>query len=414
MTSNVPVWRATSGVPGVAVTMFEPVRAAIRRVRARIPTLAELIVGDATYDISLHTPVPAPPPAPTSAHGVVSVGALPTGVAVNPEGTRVYVVNSGDDSVSVIDTDTATAAVTIAVGRSPYGIALTPDGRTAYVANAGGNSVSAIDTRALAVTATIPVGENPYGVAVAPDGERVYVTNQADGSLSVIDASSLLFAQALIGNKSTIAVGIAPTGVAVSADGRAYVVDNESHSLIVVDTAAGKVTDTIPVGKRPAQVAITPDGAQAFVTNAGGGSVSVVDLATTAVSETLLVSDHPIGVAIGADGRFAYVTALDASLLAGTVTVIDIETGETNTRSRRHTVRRRSTSRRRLRVHHRFPRPDCVDGNGRRRIPRLSARFASRRNASPAIAIDRGSPDVVVDPEPVGPSSFTPTTTRSR
>jgi YVTN family beta-propeller protein len=312
--------------------MFESMRAAIRRVRARIPTLAELVVGDTVYDIPLHTPVATPPPAPTSAHGMVAVGAFPTGVAVSPDGAHAYVINSGDDSVSVIDVATGTAAVTLAVGRAPYGIALTPDGRTAYVANAGGNSVSIIDTHAQAVTGTIAVGEKPYGVAVAPDGERVYVTNQAGGSLTVIDSSSLLFAQALIGVKSTIAVGIAPTGVAISADGqRAYVVDNEAHALVVVDTIAGKVTDTIPVGKHPAQVAITPDGAQAFATNAGGGSVSVVDLATTAVTETLLVNDHPIGVAVGADGRFAYVTALDASLLVGTVTVIDIATGTTNT-----------------------------------------------------------------------------------
>jgi YVTN family beta-propeller protein len=149
----------------------------------------------------------------------------------------------------------------------------------------------------------------------------VYVTNQAAGSLTVID-----------GVTSSIAVGAAPMGVAVSPDGQtAYVVDNDAHSLILVDTGAREVRKTIPVGKHPAQVAITPDGAQAYVTNAGGGSVSVVDLLTATVTETLLVSVHPIGVAVGADGRFAYVTALDASLLAGTVTIIDIRTGETNT-----------------------------------------------------------------------------------
>ena len=316
MSLNVPAASAAPDVP-----MFSSVRAAVRRVRARIPTLAEVVVGDTAYDVPLHTPVAAPPEAATNGLGRVAVGAFPTGIAVSPGGTCVYVVNSGDDSVSAIDADTGIAAATIAVGHAPYGIAVTPDGRQAYVVNAESNSVSIIDTHAQVVTATIDVGENPYGVAVAPDGGRVYVTNQAGGSLTVID-----------GVTSTIAVGSAPMGVAVSPGGKtAYVVDNHEHSLILVDTDAGEVTNTIPVGRNPAQVAITPDGTQAYVTNSAGGSVSVVDLLTATVSQTLLVSDHPIDVAVGADGRFAYVTALDASLCAGSVTIIDIPTGETNT-----------------------------------------------------------------------------------
>ncbi len=127
MSLNLPVWRAN--LAGLAPLATAASAAAVRRVRARIPTLAELVVGDTAYDVSLHTPVAAAPPPPTSALGTVRVGVFPTGIAVSPEGTHVYVVNSGDDSVSVIDADTGTAAVTIAVGRAPYGIALTRDGR---------------------------------------------------------------------------------------------------------------------------------------------------------------------------------------------------------------------------------------------------------------------------------------------
>lgn len=378
--------------------MFQSVRAALRRVRARIPTLAELVVGDTAYDVPLHTPVAAPPPPPTGALGRVPVGAFPTGVAVNPQGTRVYVVNSGDDSVSVIDADTGTAGVTIAVGRAPYGIALTPDGREAYVANAGSNSVSIIDTQAHVVTATIAVGENPYGVAVAPDGARVYVTNQAAGSLTVIDAVT-----------STIAVGAAPMGVAVSPDGQtAYVVDNDAHSLILVDTDAGEVTKTIPVGKHPAQVAITPDGAQAYVTNTGGGSVSVVDLLTATVTETLLVTDHPIGVAVGANGRFAVVTALDGSLLAGTVTIIDIPTGETNTvrAGAPYGVTADPSGDYAYITDFRSQAVSMIDAmteSGRGAHPRGPSagplKRSGRQDTSPAIAIDHGAYGVVADPD---------------
>ena len=243
-----PVWRAgvaglaslataTPAGPDVPMTLFASVRTTRRR--APVSTLAEVPDGGAAYDIPLTTPIAAPEPPVKNALGTARVGTFPTGIAVSPDGNRVYVVNSGDDSVSVIDAENGTAALTIAVGHAPYGIALTADGRKAYVANASGNSVSVIDTQTQTVTATIAVGAKPYGVATDPDGDRVYVTNQADGTLTVIGAV-----------KATITVGGAPTGVAVSPDGRyAYVVDNDRHRLVVVDTDAGVVDCGCPGGQ---------------------------------------------------------------------------------------------------------------------------------------------------------------------
>jgi YVTN family beta-propeller protein len=73
-----------------------------------------------------------------------------------------YVVNSGDGTVSVIDTATNTVVGTpIPVGREPFGVDVTPDGKHAYVANRGSNSVSVIDTATKMVVATVAVGMFP-------------------------------------------------------------------------------------------------------------------------------------------------------------------------------------------------------------------------------------------------------------
>ena len=315
----VPLATTTSGDAQVPVpTVVESVRATVRRARVRASTLLEPLVGDTPFDIPLRTPVAPPAPAPPPVPGAVAVGGFPVAAAVSPDGSRVYVVNSADASVSMLDTKAGTVTATIAVGREPFGIAVTPDGRRAYVANAGDDSVSMLDLSRWVVTETVAVGKSPYGVAIGAD-ERVYVTNQSGGSLSVIDSGTVI---------ARIALGGAPTGVAVNPDkSHAYVADNDEHKLIVVDTDTLGVISTIEVGKHPAQVAITPDGAHAYVTNVGGGSVSVIDLQSATVSETVPVSTHPIGVAVDTDGRFAYVTALDAARLTGTLTVIDMATG---------------------------------------------------------------------------------------
>jgi YVTN family beta-propeller protein len=67
----------------------------------------------------------------------------------------------------VIDATTNAIVGTVAVGKRPWGIALTPDGRKLYTANGPSNDVAVVDTQTLKVIGRIPVGQVPWGVAVA-------------------------------------------------------------------------------------------------------------------------------------------------------------------------------------------------------------------------------------------------------
>jgi YVTN family beta-propeller protein len=73
----------------------------------------------------------------------VLVGAQPTGIAVTPDGARLYVVNQGGDSLSELDGATgAVIGMPFAVGSGvPLAIAINPNGTTAYVTRLTGNSV---------------------------------------------------------------------------------------------------------------------------------------------------------------------------------------------------------------------------------------------------------------------------------
>jgi YVTN family beta-propeller protein len=67
---------------------------------------------------------------------------------------------------------------------------------------------------------------------------------------------------------------------------------------MVIDTAADKVIATIPVGKRPWNMAVTRDGGKLYVANGRSNSVSVIDTAKNAVVKEIPVGDTPWGVAI--------------------------------------------------------------------------------------------------------------------
>jgi YVTN family beta-propeller protein len=91
---------------------------------------------------------------------------------------NAYITNSDTvGTVSVINTATNSVTATITVRQGPVGVAVSPDGRKVYVANGGSGTVSVIDTATNAVTAEITVGVEPSGVAVSPDGSKLYVAN---------------------------------------------------------------------------------------------------------------------------------------------------------------------------------------------------------------------------------------------
>jgi YVTN family beta-propeller protein/VCBS repeat-containing protein len=250
----------------------------------------------------------------TATNGVIATVAVvnvPAGVAVSPDGTA-YVTSIGNDNVSVIDPVTNAVVTTIGVGDGPVSVAVSPDGATAYVTNASGDSVSVIDTATNAVVATIGVGDNPFYVAVSPDGAHVYVANSDGDTVSVIDTAT----KAVV---ATIGVGDRPFRLAVSPDGAtAYVSNGIASTLSVIDTATNTVTTTIPVAG--GNVAVSPDGAHVYVTNQFGDSVSVIDTATNTVTANIAVGDNPRGVAISPDGTHLYVT----SASDGSVTVITL------------------------------------------------------------------------------------------
>ena len=71
---------------------------------------------------------------------------------------------------ALIDTATNTVSATMPVGLNPTGVAVNPDGSKVYVANLNANTVSVIDTPTNIVIATIPVGSQPvaFGVFIQP------------------------------------------------------------------------------------------------------------------------------------------------------------------------------------------------------------------------------------------------------
>ena len=116
----------------------------------------------------------------------VPVQSEPSGVAFLPDGaSSTSRIPSAAPSRSSPTPQAAVGAPPqhITVGTEPYGLALTPNGKKLYVTNSRSNTISVIDTASDTVTKTITVNAEPRGLAITNDGdaddndEMVYVTH---------------------------------------------------------------------------------------------------------------------------------------------------------------------------------------------------------------------------------------------
>jgi YVTN family beta-propeller protein len=143
----------------------------------------------------------------------IVVGLHPTAMVFSKESSRLYVANSNDDTISVLDLNAGAANPEIErisvrpaglpFGSMPNGLALSPDGATLYVANGGNNAIAvvALDARARmpgaysgalanppptsTVMGFIPTEWYPIAVAVTNNGAKLAIANnKGEGSLA--------------------------------------------------------------------------------------------------------------------------------------------------------------------------------------------------------------------------------------
>jgi len=147
---------------------------------------------------------------PTKAD-LATFGKHAQGLAIAPDGGRIYASAVDSDRVAAIDTKTMTVLATASVGlsdegpngRDPGFMAVSPDGKRLYVVCAMSNEVVVFDAAALTKIGTIPVGWYPSGVDVSPDGQTLYVVNGKGTGLPPWD-DSLSVMKAYVGTMSVV------------------------------------------------------------------------------------------------------------------------------------------------------------------------------------------------------------------
>jgi YVTN family beta-propeller protein len=234
------------------------------------------------------------------------VGSRPRGVAVSPDGAAVAVSLPDEDRVAVFDANSFQRRAEVQVGLEPAGLAFSRDGKRLFVANARSGDISIVDVAAARQVGCVTGGREPFAVAVSPDGATVAVASRSanidraecepHSEVTLLDAASGAVTRRVLLDSCHMGQGLAftPDGsrillavirvrnlLPIVQVDRGWVM---STVLASIDVATGRVAllplngpcDSFP---DPTAIALTADGARAFVASGSTDRVCDVDLA---------------------------------------------------------------------------------------------------------------------------------------
>ncbi len=242
--------------------------------------------------------------------------------------SRVYVPNSGSDTVDVIDPRRFKVVDHFAVGGLPQHVVPAWDLKTLYVTNDTGNSLTPIDPRTGKPGKEIRV-EDPYNMYFTPNGRYAIVVAERLHRLDFRDAHTFRLHHSL----PMPCVGV--DHIDFSADGRYLIASCEfSGQLVKVDIARERVVGvlTLPDGSSgmPQDVKLSPDGLTFYVADMMAGGLWKVDGRRLRITGFLRTGAGVHGLYPSRDAKYLYATNRGE----GSISVIDFHTGKVVTKWR--------------------------------------------------------------------------------
>jgi YVTN family beta-propeller protein len=241
-----------------------------------------------------------------------TANARPHHVAVEPDGSAIYVSLIGDGYVLKLTPEGGQLGR--AEFETPGMLALDPHGDALWVgrsmmAVSPPQRIGRIDRSEMSIEEVDVFFDRPHALALSPDGQHVYTASLAGNDIAVIDVQTERVSPVRLAGPTHVFVQFA-----VAPDGRTMVTGGELTSRLLAfdlaDPTRPSEIASIEVGSMPWHPVFSPDGARVYVGNRGANTVTVVrtaDWTVEAVIEDASFAE-PHGIAITSDGKKLFVS----------------------------------------------------------------------------------------------------------
>ena len=291
----------------------------------------------------------------------------PAGLAPSGDGTKLYVADSSNEKIRVVDL--TTGAVSTLAGSGSFGatdgmgtaasfhspVDLAIHVTTLYVADTNGRKIRVVDLETAVVStfagsgssgATDAVGiaasfNRPHALAISSVGMTLYVADDFNNKIRVVDvatrAVSTLAGSGVGGSSDGVGPFASfrqPNGLALSMDDTTlYVSDRNNHKIRSVDVITGAVSTLVGSGTegstdatgvaatftKPHHLDVSNDGTTLYVADRYNHKIRAVDLATRAVNTLAgsgsIGATDGVGTAASFDSPFGLVVSIDGTAL---------------------------------------------------------------------------------------------------
>jgi len=239
---------------------------------------------------------------------------------------RIYVTNSGGDSVHVVDPATNKVVQEISGIETAHGINFSSDGARVYISNEADRTLDVVERNSGRIIKKVPLSGRPNNIAVTKDGGRVVVAiAEQVGALDFIDTSSLTKAKSIPVNGRQHNVYVTPDGkYSVSGSTRTGVI-----SVVDLQSEQPAWELKLDAGIRPMAFEASADGAtrRIFAQLSDFNGFAVVDFASRKEVEKIKLPAEPTGfgvqeqrlgspshgIGVAPDGKTLWVTSLSAN-----------------------------------------------------------------------------------------------------
>jgi YVTN family beta-propeller protein len=239
----------------------------------------------------------------------VKVGNFPHEAILSLDGKLLYISNNGalwmtdegegGNTISIVDVRTMKKVDDINLGRfhRPHGIALVPGTKNLLATTERPYGLVLVDLVSKKVLKEYDVkGKSPHMVIPTPDGKWAFVSNTDSNTVAAIELKT--------GKVKLIRTGARPQGGVISHDGKhLYVVNTGANQISIIDVKKCEIVGTIPTGKGPGRIAMTPDGKTLVYNLQFEPGVGFADVDSCKQTAMIPLSGRPLSLTMAHDGR---------------------------------------------------------------------------------------------------------------